>query len=209
MCIRDSNIREAEGAVAQTIANLRLLEEDQREAADAVREWGQKAQTASHKADQLRAGGQTAEADRFDNLAKVALRRQISYEDQARTLADQVAQQRDLTEKLKQGLDKLRLKLDELTQKRNELVSRGKMARAQVQVQQAMKNVSVMDPTSELHRFEERVRREEALAHGMEEVATSTIDEQFAQLDADEDELEVESRFSQLKAGQAPRLTPG
>jgi phage shock protein A len=209
--VRDytNNIREAESAVAQTVGNLRLLEDDQREAADAAREWEQKAQTASQKADQLRASGQPGEADRFDNLTKVALRRQLSYEGQAQTLADQVAQQQGLADQLKQGLDKLRLKLDELVQKRNELVSRGKMARAQVRVQQAMKNVSVMDPTSELHRFEQRVRQDEALALGMEEVATASLDEQFAQIDADEDELEVEARFSRLKSGQTPGLKAG
>src|ERR687887_939731 len=91
--VRDyaSNIAEAESAVAQTIGNLRLLEDDQREAEAALQEWGEKAAAASRKADQLRAGGQTAEADRFDELARVALRRQISYEEQAKTLGTQVA----------------------------------------------------------------------------------------------------------------------
>ena len=207
--IRDytSNIGEAEQAVAQTIGNLRLTEEDQREAVEAASDWGQKALAASRKADELRASGQSGEAERFDSLAKIALRRQISYEEQARTLQAQVQQQRELTEKLKDGLDKIRLKREELVQKREELVSRAKMARAQVKVQQAVKSVSILDPTSELKRFEERVRREEALARGMEEVAAASIEEQFAQLDTDEDEREVEARFAQLKSGQAPRLT--
>jgi len=74
------------------------------------------------------------------------------------------------------------------------------MAHARVQVQQAVKGVSVLDPTSELSRFEERVRREEAFAKGMEEVATSSLEEQFAQLDGDKDETEVEARFAELKA---------
>lgn len=209
--VRDytSHIREAEGAVAQTIGNLRLIEDDQREATEAARDWEQKAQAASRKADELRASGQSAEADRFDNLTKVALRRQISYEEQARTLDDQITQQRALTNQLRQGLDKLHFRLDELTRKRDELVSRGKLASAQVRVQQAVKSVSVMDPTSELHRFEERVRREEALARGMAEVAADSVEEQFAQLDADEDDLEVEARFSRLKGDQAPRLAAG
>lgn len=204
--IRDftNNIRDAEEAVAQTIGNLRLAEEDQREASDAAREWGQKALVASHKGEELRAGGQAAEAERFDGLAKLALRRQISYEEQARTLESQVRQQQELTDTLKQGLDKMRVKHAELVQKRQELVSRAKMADARVRVQQAIKSVSVLDPTSELNRFEERVRRQEGLARGMEEVAASSIDEQFAQLDTDQDELEVESRFAQLKSGQAP-----
>ena len=209
--IRDytNNIGEAEQAVAQTIGNLRLTEEDQREAVEAANDWGQKALAASRKADELRTSGQSGEAERFDTLAKIALRRQISYEEQARTLAAQVQQQRELTEKLKDGLDKIRMKREELVQKREELVSRAKMAQAQVKVQQAVKSVSILDPTSELRRFEERVRREEALARGMEEVAVASIEEQFAQLDVDEDEQEVEARFAQLKTGQAPRLAAG
>ncbi len=206
--VRDysSSIVEAEQAVAQTIGNLRLLEDDHQEAVTALTEWGQKAAAASRKADELRAGGRAAEADRFDELAKVALRRQVSYEAQARTLETQVSQQRELTEQLKDGLNKLRLKREELVQKRDELVSRSKLARAQIQVQGAMKSVSVMDPTSELSRFEDRVRQEEAMAQGMQEVAASSLEEQFAQLEADEDEREVATRFAQLKAGQPPQL---
>jgi phage shock protein A len=205
--VRDytSNISEAEEATAQTIGNLRLLEDDHREAVEAVTEWGQKAAAASRKADQLRTQGQTADADRFDGLAKVALQRQLSYERQAQTLETQITQQRELTEQLKDGLNKLRLKREELVQKRDELVSRAKMAQARVQVQQAVKSVSVMDPTSELGRFEERVRHEEAMARGMEEVNASSLEDQFAQLDSDDDALEVESRLAQLKSGQTPQ----
>lgn len=206
--VRDygSNIREAEAAVAQTIGDLRLMEGDQREATEAVGEWQQKAEAASQKADQLRTDGKTAEADRFDDLARIALRRQISYEQQARALEEQVERQRAVSDQLKEGLGKLRQKMDDLVLKRNELVSRGKVARAQVRVQQAMSSASVMDPTSELGRFEERVRREEAMAHGLEAASMDSLEEQFAQLGADEDEQELDARFSRLKAGQtAPR----
>jgi phage shock protein A len=80
------------------------------------------------------------------------------------------------------------------------------MARAQMQVQQSLKSVSIMDPTSELSRFEERVRREEAMSQGMQEVAAASLEEQFASLDDEADELEVEARLAQLKSGQGPRL---
>lgn len=199
--IRDftNNIREAEEAVAQTVGNLRLLEDDNREAQSAQREWGEKAAAASRKADEMRAGGTAAEADRFDDLAKIALRRQIGFEEQVRTYSSQIAQQTEFTEKLKDGLNKLRLRREELVSKRDELVSRAKMARAQIQVQEAVRDVSVMDPTSELNRFEEKIRREEARARGMEEVAGSSLEEQFAELESSEDELEVETRLASLK----------
>ena len=200
--VRDftNNIAEAEDAVAQTIGNLRLIEDDAKEARQASTEWLDKARAASRRADQLRAEGNTGEADRFDELAKIALRRQASYDTQAKTLETQVAGQTELADKLKTGLDKLRIKREELVQKRDELVSRAKMAQAQSQVQETLKSVSVLDPTSELSRFEERVRRQEAHVRGREELAADSIEEQFASLEDDEDQLEVEARLAQLKS---------
>src|SRR6266496_5634392 len=128
--IRDftNNMAEAEEAVAQTIGNLRLVEDDAREAREAAADWGGKASAASAKADEMRKAGNASEADRFDGLAKLALRRQISFEEQIRTFDTQIAQQTDLSAKLKDGLNKLRVKREELIQKRDELVSRAKMA---------------------------------------------------------------------------------
>lgn len=201
--IRDftNNIREAEEAVAQTIGNLRLLEEDLKEAKEATTEWGNKAVAASRRGDQLRTEGNSAEADKFDELAKLALRRQIDFEKQSTTLQSQVAQQSELVEKLKDGLNKLRRKREDLVQKRDELVSRAKMARAQKQVTEAVREVSVLDPTSELSRFEERIRREEAQARGMEEVLTSSWEDQLAGLDTMSDDLEIEARLAAMKSG--------
>ncbi len=79
-----NNIAEAEDAVADTIGNLRLMEQDHAEDVAAAAEWGGKAAAASRKADELRAAGGTAEADRFDNLAKIALGRQLQSEKEAR-----------------------------------------------------------------------------------------------------------------------------
>ena len=201
--IRDftNNISEAEQAVAQTVGNLRLAEDDHREAAETSADWGGKAAAASRKADELRTAGKTADADRFDGLAKTALRRQIAFEEQTKTLETQIAQQTILTDQLKDGLNKLRIKREELVQKRDELVSRAKMAQAQMQVQQAVKSVSVMDPTSDLNRFEERIRRQEAMARGMAEVAASSLDEQFSEIDHAETDIEVEARLAALKTG--------
>jgi phage shock protein A len=199
--VRDftNNIAEAEEAVAQTIGNLRLVEDDAREAREAATDWLAKAGAASRRADELRGEGNAAEAGRFDDLAKIAIRRQISYEEQAKTLETQAAQQTELADKLKDGLNKLRVKREELVQKRDELVSRAKMAQAQQQVQTSLRSVSVMDPTSEISRFEERIRRQEAMVRGMEEVSASSLEEQFGSLESEEDEREVEARLAELK----------
>ena len=208
--IRDftNNIAEAEEAVAQTVGNLRLLEDDEKEAREASAEWLSKAKAASDRADAVRAQGNTAEADRFDALAKLALSRQLSFEKQVATFDPQIAQQQVFTDQLKDGLNKLRVKREELIQKRDELVARAKMAQAQLQVTESLKSVSVLDPTSELNRVEERIRRQEAQARGMAEVASSSMEDQFAELQSGEDQIEVEARLAELKSKALPSGAP-
>ncbi|MFF2325116.1 MULTISPECIES: PspA/IM30 family protein [unclassified Streptomyces] len=200
--IRDytANIAEAEQAVAATLGNLRLMEQDHREDVDASGEWGDKALAASRKADELRAGGAGAEADTFDNLAKVALGRQLQAEKEAKTAEPTIASQTEVVEKLKSGLDQMKNKLTELRSKRDELVARARSAQAQNRMMDAVKNVDVLDPTSELSRFEEKVRREEAKALGKRELAASSLDAQFEQLDSLGDRAEVEARLAALKS---------
>ncbi|MCM2389118.1 PspA/IM30 family protein [Streptomyces albipurpureus] len=200
--IRDytSNISEAEQAVAGTIGNLRLMEQDHQEDVGAAREWGGKALAASKKADGLRTAGQSADADKFDNLAKVALQRQLQSEKEARTAEPTIASQTEVVEKLKSGLDQMKIKLTELQAKRDELVARSRTAYAQNQMTDSLKSINVLDPASEISRFEDKVRREEAKAMGKQELAASSLDAQFEQLDSLGDTAEVEARLAALKA---------
>jgi len=199
--IRDytNNIAEAEQAVAQTIGNLRLAEKDYQEDVAAAADWGNKALAASGRADQFRAQGNTVEADRFDNLAKVALSKQIAAESEAKQAQPMIAAQNDTVEKLKSGLALMKDKLVDLKSRRDQLVARQKSAQAQNAVQGAISSINVLDPTSELSRFEEKVRREEALAQGHAELAASSLDSQFAELEADAGQIEIEARLAALK----------
>jgi phage shock protein A len=199
--VRDytNNIAEAEAAIAQTIGNLRLAEADRDEDLAAVKEWGSKAAAASAKADSLRSAGQGPEADRFDELAKVALKRQISFEQEVSASAPQIASQTEVVAKLKSGLAAMREKLTELKTKRDQLVARAKAAQAQAQVQSAIGSLSVLDPTSELSRFEERVRREEARVAGQAELQSDSLEAQFASLEDASTDLDVEARLAALK----------
>jgi phage shock protein A len=204
--VRDytNSIAEAEDAVAQTIGNVRMAEADYAEDVAAVKEWGAKAQAASQKADQLRASGNAADADKFDNLAKVALSKQIGFENEAKTAAPQIAAQNATVEQLKTGLINMQGKLGELQSKRDELVARSKTAEAQAKVQDAVSSINVLDPTSELSRFEEKVRRDEAQVAGHAELAASSLDSQFAELEGDSTATEVEARLAELKGAGAP-----
>ncbi|HWU58543.1 MAG TPA: PspA/IM30 family protein [Microbacteriaceae bacterium] len=207
--VRDftNNIADAESAIAETIGNLRMLEDDHKEDLDAAAEWGDKALAASRQADTFRAAGNTADADKFDNLAKVALQRQIQSENEAKQAEPQIASQTVIVDKLKSGLNGMKDKLEQLKSKRSELIARAKSAAAQNQVLDAVKSVDIMDPTSEVARFEDKIKREEARARGASELAASSLDAQFNQLDDLGELTEVDARLAALKAGAAPAVT--
>lgn len=209
--VRDytNSIAEAESAVAQTIGNLRLLEQDHAEDVEAAADWGRKALAASQKADELRAAGNAEDAEKFDKLAKVAIGKQLQHEKEAKTAEPTIASQREVVEKLKDGLEKMRGKLNELKAKRDELVARQKTAQAQAQVHDAIKSIDVLDPTSELSRFEEKVRREEAKVLGQQELAASALDAQFESLEELDKQAEIEARLAALKAGGQQAITAG
>ena len=65
----------------------------------------------------------------------------------------------------------------------------------------AVKSIDVIDPTSELGRFEDKVRRQEALAAGKQELAASSLDAQFNELEDVGELTEVEARLAALKSG--------
>jgi len=207
--IRDytNSIAEAESAVAQTIGNLRLMEQDHAEDVEAAADWGRKALAASAKADEFRAAGNGVDADKFDKLAKIAIGKQMAAEGEAKSAEPTIASQNEVVDKLKSGLEGMRGRLDDLTAKRNELVSRAKIASAQSQVMDAVKSIDVMDPTSELGRFEEKVRREEAKVMGQQELAASSLDAQFESLDDLDEQAEIEARLAALKSGGQQAIT--
>ena len=73
---------------------------------------------------------------------------------------------------------------------------------AQTKVQDAIGSINVLDPTSELGRFEDKIRRQEALAQGKAEIAASSLDAQFESLEDLGELTEVEARLAELKSGK-------
>ena len=148
------------------------------------------------------------DAEKFDNLAKVAIQRQITAENEAKGAEPTIASQTEIVEKLKTGLNQMKGKLNELTSKRDELIARSRTAAAQAQVHDAMKSIDFMDPTSEVGRFEEKIRREEARVLGQAELANSSLDAQFESLEDLGEQSEIEARLAALKSGGSGAETP-
>lgn len=200
--VRDytDNIAEAEAAVAQTIGNLRMQEEDHKKAVQEAATWGNKALAASNKAEEFLAAGDAANADKFNQLATVAIQRQMASEKTAAGLAPSIASQREIVEKLKTGLTTMKTKRQELVSKRDELVARARNAKTQGQMMEAVKALDLSDPTSEIGRFESKIRADEAKVLGASELAASSLDSQFAALEDLGENTEIEARLAALKA---------
>lgn len=211
--VRDytNSIAEAEDAIAVTIGNLRLAESDHAEDLREAEDWGRKAVAASDRADQFRTSGDDANAKKFDDLAKVAISKQIAAESEARSAEPMIESQNQVVNQLKDGLQTMHQKLDELKSKRDSLVARQKSAQARATVQQSMASINVLDPTSEISRFEEEIRREEAVVAGREELQGSSLADQFAELEDQSQNTEIEARLAALKADKNPQgeIGPG
>ncbi len=202
--IRDytNSIAEAEEAVAQTIANVRMAESDLQADREASAEWGRKAAAASAKAEDLRSKGDPDGAFKFDDLARVALGRQIQHENDVRGAEPAIQQQNATVEQLKSGLVTMKTKLEDLTSRRSTLVARARSVEAQNKVQDAMSSIDVMDPSSDLARWEDGIRKQEALVQGRAEARSASLEDQFAELESHGADAEVEARLQALKNQQ-------
>ncbi|GAA1496298.1 PspA/IM30 family protein [Paeniglutamicibacter kerguelensis] len=200
--VRDysNNIAEAESAVVQTIGNLRMQEEDYKKAVQDAQQWGNKALAASNKAEEFVAAGDAANAQKFNQLATVAIQRQMASEKTAANLEPAITSQRQVVEKLKTGLDTMKTKRQELISKRDELVARARNAKTQSQMMEAVKALDMSDPTSEIGRFESKIRADEAKVLGAAELAASSLDSQFAALEDLGESTEIEARLAAIKA---------
>jgi phage shock protein A len=200
--IRDhvDTIREGEDAVAAALRELRLLKQDHAEDVAAAAEWGGGAAAASRRADALRGARGAAAADTLDDLARIALDRQLQAEREAAAAEPAIAAQSELVDRLRTGLDRAKIRLTHLRDRRDELVARSRIAPSRGTRADAIRSVNVLDPTDDLSRFEDKVRREEARARGTEELAPSSLDAQFVALDSPADSAEIDARLARLKS---------
>ena len=173
--VRDyaATIAEAEQAIAQLVGNLGVAELDQEEDAAAVAAWSRQAEAISQTADELRASGDAADAERFDDLARIALERQLIVENDIKVVQHTIAAQAESIGMLANGLDLMRIKLSGLTRKLDSPVGRSRGPQAQGRRPGAVRSrigaagsVDLLDQASEVARFGQLVRREEERAHG-------------------------------------------
>ena len=175
-------MRQGQAQVADQIAQEKLIQADLENAKKNAAEWGKKAELAVSKS--------------ADDLAREALRRQNDYNAQTEIYQKQFDAQHQAVQKLKADLQALESKYQEAKRNKEMLVSRAKRASAQQQVAQASAKMSSVDYSSDLANMERRIQEKEARVAAMDEIQSSSVDEQFKKLGADDT---VEQQLTELK----------
>jgi phage shock protein A len=203
-----TTIAETEHAIAQLASSRRMALHDQREDAAAAELWAGAAAASSQTADELRAAGDAAAADRFDGFARVALVRQLVAEHEVETREHTIAAQAESVETLTNGLSQMQIKMSELTHRRRSLAAGPGWPRAHsARPDRVVRNVDVLDPASEVALFQEMVRQEEAGTRGTGVARASQADAQLAEFaSSHRDKIvdaAVDERLQALKTGRA------
>ena len=170
--------------VAIALADQHLLEKKRKENEDLSAEWVKKAELALDK-------------KQSDELARAAVQRSVSYRELAQSFEQQVADQKVQVENLKSALYKLEQKLAEAESKIDLLVAQHRRARAVGKAQDARSAIVEGSSAGEFDRMKLKVHREEAISQAKVELATDTVDDQFAAL---EKEQEIDKLLAELKS---------
>ena len=158
---------------AQAMASTKQLEKRYKAAAENSAEWYKRAQLALEKGD--------------EELAREALKRRKSFEDNAQALKSQLAVSQEQVTKLVENTKLVESKVAEAKAKKDTLKARAQAAKATKKVNDM---VAGIDPTSSLAAFEkmeEKVMALESESEAIGDLAGDTLAASFKALEAGDD----------------------
>ncbi len=175
-------IKEGQSQVAEQIAQEKLIQADLDASKKNADDWGKKAELAVSKS--------------ADDLAREALHRQGDYAAEVDIYQKQLEAQHQAVEKLKSDLAALQSKYEDARRNKEMLLTRAKRATAQQQIAAASAKISSVDYSSDLQHMERRIQEQEAHVAAANEIESTSVDEQFKKLGADD---AVEQKLADLK----------
>ena len=174
---------ELKQAFAQTMGSQKRTEGQYTKALQEANSWEQRAKLALSKGE--------------ETLAREALVRKKSFTDTATTLKEQLDQQNAQIETMRRNLTALESKIAEAKTKKDMLVSRAKAAKANEALQSTMSGLNTSGSMAAFERMENKVLDMEARSQAVGEIGGSSLENQFAELEAGSG---VEDELAMLKA---------
>ncbi len=172
--------------LAIAIANQHLLEKKQRENLDAQADWVRKAELAVQKGE--------------EDLARTALERSLSYENAARNYAEQIEDQAQHVQLLRDALHRLEQKMTETRSKTDLLIAQHRRARLAARTgSEAMRQ---LESDGVFERLRQKVSTEDADAYGQAAANEPNAEQRLAELEkSDRVERLLEDLKSRVQAG--------
>jgi phage shock protein A len=181
-------------AVATAIASQKRLQNQAEQAETQANTWYQRAELALKKGE--------------EELARESLSRRKTYQDTATALNNQISAQVSQVDTLKRSLTALEGKIAEAKTKKDMLKARAQAAQAQEQLQSAVGNLSTTSSMAAFEQMEEKVLSMEARSQAAAELAGADLEAQFASLEGDSVDEELESLRKRLSGGTTPVALP-
>lgn len=179
----EAALDEARTAVQQAITSLRATQGKQAEDEEQIPVWRDKAEMAAARARSLQSKDADGSAE-AEELALRALKEERRLTIRVDNRRASIEDQEEIVDGLKKGIEQMGDRLSELEDRRDVLVSRSRFAAAKSTVASATKAIDGDDPTSGLHALERSVKVREAMAQGEMEIANSSVEAQFRELEA-------------------------
>lgn len=137
-----------------------------------------------------------------DDLARTALTYKKQAEVSRSDYEAQLLEQGKVVEDLQENLHVLTEKLEKSKMERNNLVMRQRRAQTMKNANETISGLSSHDPLVDIDRMKDRIERMEAEAKASRTmVSTNTTEDQFAELEKNTVNAEVENELAKLKAG--------
>lgn len=135
-----------------------------------------------------------------DDLAKIALERKKTAENNLVEYQTQLTDQEKAVEELRSNYRLLEEKLNKARAERDQLVIRQRRAAAMKQANEAVQEIAGGSALSDFDRMREKVTRVEAEAQATRVSAESSLEDEFAKLKKSADSTAVDDELAKLKA---------
>lgn len=178
--IRDmeESLNKAKISSAQIFGNLKDTQKEMEKAKSASAEYDEKVRLAMSKGN--------------EDLAKKALQLKLDSDKKYETLKKSYDELAIKAQTLKENLNKLQDEIAKTRSYRDEAAARLNTANATKQVNEIMANVQTKSNSINLDDIERKITKEESYAEGLADLKTPSLDDEFAALEKDNLDAELE-----------------
>ena len=178
----EDTLVEVKASCAGAMANVKKVERELDEAQRKADQWGEKAQLAVSRG--------------REDLAREALMERRRWQQRVEALEDEKPQIQSIVDQFQEDIVQLENKLNSAREKQRILMQRHIHARRKIRAQEEIRRMDTSDAWVRFEQFENRIERMEAEAGLVNYGRESSLDEQFARLEGDE---EIEKELKALK----------